>query len=188
MDKLYQSGYENARPNEETYTTVLSSCAFPAEHSDFKTRRKALDTAIFTLQELQSSRYGQADDVAYATFMKACANLALPPCNNNHQKMDDQRRDEEMLMLREVIRATFKQCCVDGQVGETFLEHLKIAAPHDLYMELLAEAMADRIPSYPPFEVEDCSPVDFKDLRQCDTASVLLEQLPYKWRCNALSA
>ncbi|CAJ1932727.1 unnamed protein product [Cylindrotheca closterium] len=185
MDKWYQSGYENARPNEETYTTVLSSCTFPADHSDFKTRRKALDTAIFTLQELQSSRYGQADDVAYATFMKACANLALPLPS----KMDGgrQRHKEERLMLREVIRATFKQCCEDGQVGETFLEHLKNAAPPDLYMQLLSEAMLDQIPSCPAFEVDDCDPIDFKDYRQCGSVAELFKQLPYEWRCNALS-
>jgi hypothetical protein len=124
MDKLYQSGYKRARPNEFTYTSVLNSCAFP-ETLDPRTRRKALDTAIFTLQELQASRYGQPNEVTYGTFMQACANLLLP--------------DDDELLLRAVIEETFQQCCKDGQVGEMFLTHLKSAAPEDLYKELLAE-------------------------------------------------
>lgn len=200
MDQMYRSGFKSARPNEDIYAGVLSSCALPARHSDFKTRRKALDTAIFTLQELQSSQYGRADDVAYATFMKACANLALPPgggptegtaaaaAGAHHQR--DHRYEEEMLMLREVIQETFKQCCEDGQVGETFLEHLKIAAPRDLYMELLTDAVTDRIPDCrASSEVRDRRRRSLDDGRDKeDSASELLEQLPYEWRCNALSA
>lgn len=128
MDKLYQSGYKDARPNEVTYTSVLNSCAFPAT-PDPRTRRKALDTAIFTLQELQASRYGQPNEVTYGTFMQACANLCLP--------------DDDEKLLRHVIEETFQQCCKDGQVGEMFLTHLKNAAPKDLYRELLATSGDD---------------------------------------------
>jgi hypothetical protein len=124
MDKLYQAGYKDARPNEVTYTSVLNSCAFPATF-DQRTRRKALDTAIFTLQELQSSRYGQPNEVTYGTFIKACANL-----------LSD---DDQMLRLRVVIEEAFQQCCKDGQVGQIVLTHLRDAAPDDLYKELLAE-------------------------------------------------
>jgi uncharacterized protein YaaQ len=122
MDKLYQAGNKEARPNEITYTAVLNSCAFPAV-LDQRTRRKALDTAIFTLEELQSSRYGQPNQVTYGTFMKACANLL--------QDDDDMRR--------EVIERAFQQCCKDGQVGEMVLAYLRQAAPADLYKKLLAD-------------------------------------------------
>ena len=122
MDKLYQAGYKDARPNEVTYTSVLNSCAFPAT-LDQLTRKKALDTAIFTLNELQASRYGQPNEVTYGTFIKACSNL-----------LSD---DEEM--LRDVIEDAFQQCCKDGQVGEMVLAYLREAAPEDLYNELLAE-------------------------------------------------
>jgi len=67
MDRLYQAGNKEARPNEVTYTAVLNSCAFPAV-PDPRTCRKALDTAIFTLKELQSSRYGHPNQVTYGTF------------------------------------------------------------------------------------------------------------------------
>jgi hypothetical protein len=125
MDKLYQAGYKNARPNEVTYTSVLNSCAFTAS-LDQRTRRKAFDTAIFTLQELQASRYGQPNDITYSTFMQACANLLS--------------EDEEM--LRAVIEDAFQQCCKDGQVGEMVLYHLRDAAPEDLYHELLSEVLS----------------------------------------------
>ena len=122
MDKLYRAGNKEARPNEVTYTAVLNSCAFPAV-VDPTVRRKALDTAIFTLKELQASRYGQPNQVTYGTFIKACANL-LP-------KDDDMRRV--------IIERAFRQCCKDGQVGDMVLTHLRRAAPADLYEELLAD-------------------------------------------------
>ena len=122
MDKLYQGGYKDARPNEVTYTSVLNSCAFPAT-LDQLTRRKALSTAQFTLQELQASRYGQPNEVTYGTFLKACGNLLTD--------------DDEM--LRVVIEEAFRQCCKDGQVGEMVLSYLRETAPEDLYRELLAE-------------------------------------------------
>jgi hypothetical protein len=124
MDKLYQAGYKGARPDEVTYTSVLNSCAYPAT-LDKRTRRKALDTAIFTLEELQASRYGHPNQVTYGVFLKACANL-----------LSD---DDEMRRI--VIEKAFRQCCRDGQVGEMVLTHLRDAAPMDLYKELLAGAL-----------------------------------------------
>lgn len=124
MDKLYQAGLnKEARPNEVTYTAVLNSCAFPAV-LDERTRRKALDTAIFTLEELKTSRYGHPNQITYGTFFKACANL-MP--------YDDELR-------RVVIREAFQQCCKDGQVGDMVLDCLRDAAPSDLYDELVIKA------------------------------------------------
>ncbi|GAX25971.1 hypothetical protein FisN_4Hh545 [Fistulifera solaris] len=123
MDKLYQAGNKEARPNEVTYTAVLNSCAFPSV-LDPKARRRVLDGAIFTLEELQRSRYGHPNQITYGTFIKACANL-LP--------------DDEDLR-RVVLKQAFEQCCKDGQVGEMVLTHLRKAAPPDLYRELLAVA------------------------------------------------
>jgi hypothetical protein len=123
MDKLYRSGYKEARPNVLTYTSVLNAAAFPALSADQRMKRKALDTAMFTLQELQASRYDQPNELTYSTFLKACINL-----------LSD---DDET--LREVIKETFEQCKKDGQVGEKFLYRLREAAPPDLYKQLLAD-------------------------------------------------
>lgn len=117
MDKLYQAGNKEARPNEITYTAVINSCAFPSV-PDSRTRRKALDTALFTLKELQGSRYGQPNQVTYGTFIRACANLL--------------HDDDEM--RRAIIKRVFQQCCKDGQVGQMVLNY----TPRDLYAELLA--------------------------------------------------
>ena len=125
MDKLYRAGDKDTRPNELTYTAVLNSCAFPAV-LDPKSRKKALDTAIFTLAELQGSPYGKPNHLTYGTFLKACANL-MP-------------RDGEL--RRMVVEPVFLQCCEDGQVGEMVLTHLWDAAPKDLYWELLKDVAA----------------------------------------------
>jgi len=123
MDKLYRAGHnKNARPNEFTYTSVLNSCAFSILGGQ-NVRRKALDTAIFTLAELQGSPYGKPNHVTYAMFLKACANL-IP--------MDDERR-------RVVVEPVFLQCCKDGQVAEIVLKQLRLAAPDDLYQKLLGK-------------------------------------------------
>lgn len=128
MDKLYQSGYREARPNSFTYTSVLHAAAFPAKSMDSKTKRKALDTAIFTLHELQSSQYAQPTELTYSTFLKACYNL---------------QSTEDETSLREVIKETFHQCKEDGQVGEMFLSMLREAAPEDLYKDLLSEVVGE---------------------------------------------
>lgn len=175
MDKLYQSGYKRARPNEFTYTSVLNSCAFP-ETLDPRTRRKALDTAIFTLQELQASRYGQPNEVTYGTFMQACANLLLP--------------DDDDMLLREVIEATFEQCCKDGQVGEMFLTHLKSAAPEDLYRELLAEVVvtSSSSASTSTSSSRSSNTVSTATDKDADDDLVIhVENLPLEWRCNIRS-
>lgn len=122
MDKLYRAGDKDTRPDEHSYTAVLNSCAFPAV-VDARSRKKALDTAIFTLAELQGSPYGKPNHLTYGTFLKACANL-MP-------------RDDELRRL--VVEPVFIQACRDGQVGEMVLTHLRNAAPKDLYRELLKE-------------------------------------------------
>ncbi|KAG7342139.1 PPR: pentatricopeptide repeat domain containing protein [Nitzschia inconspicua] len=125
MDKLYRNGYKFARPNAFTYTSVLNAAAFPALSTDEKTKRKALDTAIFTLRELRASGYDHPNELTYSTFLKACSNL-----------LSD---DDET--LRAVIEETFEQCKRDGQVGEKFLYRLREAAPDDLYKQLLSEVV-----------------------------------------------
>ena len=118
MDKLYRAGNKEARPNEITYTAVINSCAFPSV-LDSRTRRKALDTALFTLNELQTSRYGHPNQVTYGTFIKACANLL--------------HDDEDM--RRAIIKRVFRQCCKDGQLGDMVLNY----TPRSLQKELLAD-------------------------------------------------
>mmetsp|Transcript_26677 Transcript_26677/g.62360 ORF Transcript_26677/g.62360 Transcript_26677/m.62360 type:complete len:303 (+) Transcript_26677:1-909(+) len=127
MDKLYQSGYKGAKPNTLTYNTVLNAAASSEVSMDWKTKRKALDTAIFTLKELQSSEYGQPTELSYSTLMKACSNLLST---------------EDDPSLREIIENTFHQCKEDGQVGEMFLSRLREAAPEDLYRDLLSDVVA----------------------------------------------
>lgn len=121
MDKLYRAGDKDTRPNQVTYTAVLNSCAFPVSN-DPKVRRKTLDTAIFTLTELQGSGYGHPNQITYVTFIKAVSHLL----------------DEDDELRRDIIERAFRQCCDDGQVGEMVLSYLRKAAPVDLYKKLLS--------------------------------------------------
>lgn len=143
MDKQYREGLNTAaQPNTLTYTSVLNSCAYVGNEGDTRIKEKALDTAIFTLEELQGSSYGTPNHVTYGMFLKACANL-IPS--------DEERR-------RVVVEPVFLQCCKDGQVGEMVLDHLRLAAPTDLYNKLLG--------------VKNSS------------TKVRIEDLPAEWRCN----
>lgn len=123
MDKLYRAGQnKGARPNEFTYTTVLNSCAFSkigGQHA----KRKAMDTAIFTLEELQVSPYGNPNHVTYGMFLKAANNL-IPT--------------SDKMKRRYVVEPVFLQCCKDGQVGEIVLKELKLAAP-EIYTHYLGK-------------------------------------------------
>ena len=109
---MEKTGDDETRPNEISYTAVINSCAF-VPLSDARIRRKALDTALFTLRELQDSRYGQPNQVTYGAFIKACVNLLH----------DDEKR------RREIIIRVFQECCSDGQLGQMVLHY----TPRDLY-------------------------------------------------------
>jgi len=124
MDKLYQGGYKYARPNEMTYTSVLNSCAFTFVENDLS-KRKALDVAIFTLEELQESHYGSPNHVTYGMFLKACANL---------MSTDDER-------WQRIVEPVVLQCRRDGCVGELVLKQLQNAAPEHLYHNLLDDVV-----------------------------------------------
>jgi hypothetical protein len=121
MEKLHQAGELSARPNRFVYTAVLQSCALRADLTD-RDKRKALDTAIFTLEELMVSQYASPNHVTYGTFFKACASL-LPE--------DDEVR-------RNIILPVFTQACNHGQVDRTVLKNLRIATSPALYEEILA--------------------------------------------------
>ncbi len=125
MDKLA------LRPNEITYTCVLNSCAYSVTvtgEDDIRRkeyiRRKALDTAIFTLEELMDSPNLQPNHVFYGTFLRCCANLID----------DDHRRIT-------VVEPVFLQCVKDGQVGQIVLNQLRHAAPDELYEKLLGKVI-----------------------------------------------
>lgn len=118
MDRLSKFGdAETLRPDEISYTAVINSCASPSV-ADPRIRRKALDTALFTLKELQASRYSQPNQVTYGLFIKACATLL----------------NEDDVLRRELITRAFEQCCLDGQLGQIVLHY----TPSELYEDLLA--------------------------------------------------
>lgn len=73
---------------------------------------------MFTLKELQSSVYGQPNQVTYGTFIRACLNLL---------------KDDEDLS-RAVIKQALEDCIRDGQLGAMVLNYV----PRELVNELIA--------------------------------------------------
>ena len=142
MEFIYRNdGKRNkdVRPDEITYTCVLNSCAYSIV-DDQSVRQKALDTAIFTLEELMESPYLRPNHVTYGMFLACCANL-IPS--------DDERRRVT------VVEPVFLQCCKDGQVGEIVLNQLRLAAPDELYKRLLGEVIQNRDGSSKRVRIED---------------------------------
>ena len=122
MDKLHQSGALRDRPDEITYTTVLQSCAVSSGF-DERSRLKALDTAIFTLEEVIGRPDVKPNHVTYEVFLKAVVNL-MP---------------EAYKLRKEVVEGLFRNCTKDGLVTLAFLTYLRDAAPEELYQELLGD-------------------------------------------------
>jgi hypothetical protein len=194
MDRLYRAGNPKVKPNEVTYTAVLNSCAHPSERSDKRTRRKALDTAIFTLEELRSTAmYGQPNQITYGTFLLACANLLQVEGGGEGDEDDaggaagEEDRRLAAALRRSTTERAFRQCCQDGQVGEMVLSRLRRAAP-DLYEELLADVLSsssNRAAAARGASSGGDSTNSPRPVRRLYRRSVIsVDDLPESWRCN----
>lgn len=120
MDKLHQKGTLRFSPDGITYTTVLQSCAVSSDF-DERSRMKALDTAIFTLEEIIGRPDVKPNHVTYEIFLKAVVNL-MP---------------EAYELKKEVVEPVFRNCKNDGLVTLAFLTYLRDAVAEELYVELL---------------------------------------------------
>jgi hypothetical protein len=126
MDKLYQVGDLRDSPDGITYTTVLQSCAV-SSNFDERSRLKALDTAIFTIEEIIGRPDVKPNHVTYEVFLKAVVNL-MPA---------------KYKLKREIVQALFQNCTKDGYVTVAFLTYLRHAVPEELYRELLGGAAVE---------------------------------------------
>jgi hypothetical protein len=126
MDKLHQTGFLQDSPDGITYTTVLQSCAV-SSNFDKRSRAKALDTAIFTLEEIIGRPDVKPSHVTYEVFLKAVVNL-MP---------------EEYELKKEVVEPVFTSCKNDGYVTFAFLGYLRDAVHDDLYKELMGDYYFD---------------------------------------------
>jgi len=126
MDKLHQTGVLQDSPDGITYTTVLQSCAVSSDF-DERSRMKALDTAIFTLEEIIGRPDVKPNHVTYEVFLKAVVNL-MP---------------DEYKLKKEVVEPVFASCKKDGYVTVVFLAYLRDAVSEDLYKELMGDYYLD---------------------------------------------
>lgn len=130
MDKLHQNGALPDSPDGVTYTTVLHSCAVSSNFGE-RARSKALDTAIFTWEEILGRPDVKPTHVTYEVFLKAVVNL-MP---------------DEYKLEKEVIEPVFNHCKKDGYVTVGFLKNLRDAVSEDLYDELVGIQCDDFLPA-----------------------------------------
>ena len=126
MIKLYEAGNKHARPNVVAVNAVINACAFT--NGDVPEQNRAMEIAHKCLKELQSSPYGNPDQVTYGTFMKVCVNQ-MP----------------ESYTRQQIVEIAFKKCCKDGQVGNFVLQQLKASATPELYEHLVGRSIHDHI-------------------------------------------
>jgi len=105
MDESYRSGNRNLRPNSFAYNAVINACAFTAGTPD--KRRKALELALVTLEELERSNYGKPNNITYSIVLQACKNLS--------------KTAQEIKRVQRVVLEIFLRSCRDGQVDEFLL-------------------------------------------------------------------
>mmetsp|Transcript_8266 Transcript_8266/g.17621 ORF Transcript_8266/g.17621 Transcript_8266/m.17621 type:complete len:1037 (+) Transcript_8266:113-3223(+) len=121
MKKLHEEGHEGMEPNIFVYAAVLNACAYTFGRNEEK--EEAFEIGIEVYEEIQEKRI--ANHVAYGSFLRLARKLIADDLN---------RRDD-------LITNTFRQCCLDGQVGEYVLKQLR-ALPK-LYISLLEPYIID---------------------------------------------
>jgi hypothetical protein len=118
------------QPNVVVYTAALNACAKPCLPEE---REMAFDIAVLIMEELKDApaKYGTANFLTYAAFLRVAA-TTLPDSTGS---CPAERRDA-------VVQECFKQCCLNGHVGQIVLDKLADAASPSLYRQLL-EGVAD---------------------------------------------
>ena len=97
-------------PNVITYTAVLNACSFTSGDPDVIQRATVI--ALTVMDELGESATIQPDSVLFSTFIKALTKLLT------------NIRAREKIAL-----SVFKRCCDAGQVNDSVLSNLAVAAP-----------------------------------------------------------
>jgi hypothetical protein len=127
MEKLHKEGVLLFSPDGITYNAVLQSCAVSSDF-DERSRMKALDTAMFTWEEVIDRPDIKPNHLTYEVYLKAVVSLV----------------PEKHALTREVVESIFTRCKDDGYVTFSFLAHLRDAVPEEIYKELLGtDAVSD---------------------------------------------
>lgn len=105
---------------------VMNACAYTSGDSQEKNR--AVELAHTVLKDLESSPYGNPDQVTYGTFMKVCAN----------QMPDSHTRQQ-------IVEVLFKKCRKDGQVSDFVLQQFKAMVPEEVYQDLIGRPIYEHL-------------------------------------------
>ena len=129
MEKLFEAGNKDVRPNVVALNAVLNACAYTGA-ADFRTSNRAVEIAHTVLKHVETNApvYGKPDQITFGTFLKVCAT----------QMPDSSTREK-------VIDVIFKLSVRDGQVGNFVLQQLQQIASDELYLELVGRRIQDPI-------------------------------------------
>ena len=134
MERSYEGGNMESRPNAQAYSMVLNSCAFADMVQDGKTGRlvraspesqaRAFEVAESTLKRVQGEPYPGVlpNPVIYGTFIKCCGRLDLPG-----------GRSES------AAARAFSDCCEAGLVTDFVLTQLRYVLSPQRYLRALAD-------------------------------------------------
>ena len=122
MKRLHSQGIAQLKPSAQSYTTVINACAFSGFEANEERKTSILKIANDAFTELQFSKHASPTDITFGTYIKACYNLIV---SQNGE------------LLRKLLTEAFAKAKADGQVSDFVLKQFKMAAPSDLYDELL---------------------------------------------------
>lgn len=120
MKKLHENGNTKVRPNVVAANAVINACAFT--QGDVRVQNRALEIAQIVLKDLEEAQYGEPDQITYGTFLKVCQNQ-MPASNSRDQ----------------VVEVLFKKCTQDGQLGDYFLQQMKVTASRELFESIIGK-------------------------------------------------
>ena len=127
MKNLYEAGNKHLRPTVVSFNAVMNACAYTS-NTNLQEQNRAIEIAHLMFRELETSKFGEPDQVTYGTFLKVCANQ-MSDCSSR----------------RQIVESIFKKCCKDGQVGNLVIQQLRAIVDAEQYEALVGRSIFDDI-------------------------------------------
>jgi len=161
MQELHKSGDIDEGPNVFIYTSVLNTACYPCikgnEEEVQEAKKEAFEVALSVYEEILESEHVRPNHVTYGAFLNACHRLLA--------KKDERRNT--------IIKKTFRQAILHGQVGTVVLQKLLLAAGQSEFKRLVfCEVQIERKGN---IVVPESNNINMEALGK---------QLPYEWSKN----
>jgi hypothetical protein len=118
LEKQYEQGYSDVKPDTTTYSSVINCCAYYNGPGEGK--GAAFEVAWRAFCKIKDSNNLVANNVVYGTLFKAIGKLT--PHDDDREKM---------------VRDLFAECCSNGQVCSFVLSQVRSSSPKRLFRKLV---------------------------------------------------